>query len=201
MDEIILETSASLLRSREKRKWQIALRRYIVEKQVSFSYAPYFGLDILNFRNWIEIQFNKEMNWDNFGKIWQLDHIVPVVYFDQSNKNDLKLCWNFINIRVEKTHLSKFHGNSVDVLTAKTYFINLLRKTGYSICSEMIKKVEEIEKAQLEPGLKPESFILENLNSLKAMLTFNEYEFMKLNTGFTMNDVLEERKLLIKFGK
>jgi hypothetical protein len=42
------EVDASLLQFREKRKWQIALRRYILERNKSTYYAPFFGLSIEN---------------------------------------------------------------------------------------------------------------------------------------------------------
>ena len=38
------------------------------------------------------------MSYDNFGKTWGLDHIVPVHLFDLSNEDDLKLCYNYNNI-------------------------------------------------------------------------------------------------------
>src|SRR6185503_16184229 len=95
------EISPSLLKFREKRKWQINLRRYIFKETPSPHYAPYFGLDIKNMRLWLEYQFTEKQGWDNFGKLWQLDHIIPVTYFDHSQEDELKMCWNFTNLRVE----------------------------------------------------------------------------------------------------
>src|SRR5688500_18764886 len=89
------EITPELIKFREKRKWLVALRRYVVDGQPSFAYAPYFALNIKKLREWFEIQFDKEMSWNNFGEAWQFDHIIPVVYFNYSDKNDLKLCWNF----------------------------------------------------------------------------------------------------------
>src|SRR5689334_13840265 len=86
------------LKMREKRKWQIALRRYVFEKNSSSFYAPYFGLDVARLKNWFEIQFHKGINWENFGKKWQFGHMLSLAYFDFSNSADLKLCWNFSNL-------------------------------------------------------------------------------------------------------
>ena len=58
-------------------------------------YAPYFGLDIENIRKWFEYQFTNELNWENFGKKWQFDHIIPVTYFDHST---MKKNFNFAGI-------------------------------------------------------------------------------------------------------
>src|SRR6188474_3101936 len=91
------EITDELLKSREKRKWQVALRRYVLDKNLSPAYAWYFGLSIDQFRNWIEIQFTEGLSWENFGSAWQFDHVIPVAYFDFSLEEDLLLCWNFIN--------------------------------------------------------------------------------------------------------
>src|ERR1700761_583282 len=123
------EVNDALLLFREKRKWQIALRRYILEQRWGSSYAPYFGLDIVNFRKWIELQFDTETNWGNFSETWQFDHIIPVAYFDFGNDLDLRLCWNFINIRLEKISNNKNRGHRVDVLASRAYFERLYEQT------------------------------------------------------------------------
>ena len=116
------EKPESLQQKREKRRWQMALRRYVIEKNPSSAYAKYFGLDIEFFREWITIQFREDLSWSNFALKWQFDHIVPVAYFDYSNEEDLLLCWNFINIRVERIEPNKVRGNRVDVMAVRTYF-------------------------------------------------------------------------------
>ena len=186
---------------REKRKWQIALRRYVLEKQRVSSYAPYFGVDILNFRKWIELQFDEEINWENFGKMWQFDHVVPVVYFDFRDDADLKLCWSFINIRVEKSHLNRNRGNRVDVLTAKAYFQDIFSSTGLALCNEMIKKIELIEISQIKSNDKLETFITENYEYLTSIENFSMYEFEQLNLGVGLEEIFLERAMLSKFDK
>ena len=77
------EITDSLIRFREKKKWQLSYRRYVLEKMPSEAYAPYFGLDVEGFRQWIALQFTPELNWSNFATAWQLDHIVPVTYISK----------------------------------------------------------------------------------------------------------------------
>jgi len=83
------EITEADIRFKEKRKWQIALRRYLLDKQPSSYYAPYFGLDIETFREWIAVQFDMECNWENFSKNWQLELIIPASYFDFNQEEDL----------------------------------------------------------------------------------------------------------------
>ena len=189
----------SLIKFREKRKWQIALRRYVLEQKGGGSYAPFFGLDIAYFRKWIEIQFDEETNWDNFSKNWQFDHIVPVAYFDFNQTADLKLCWNFINIRIERIILNKNRGNRIDVLAAKTYFETLFKHTNYPICKEMVKKIEEIEVSQIVSTKKLEDFIKQNEEYLEHISSFSAYEFSRLNEGITVEKIFEERDFTKRF--
>ena len=194
------EITEALLKFREKRKWQLALRRYIIESKAAEAYAPYFGLDVLGFRQWIALQFTEGLNWENFASVWQFDHIVPVTYFDFANPDDLYLCWNFINIRVGEINLNKNPGNRIDVMAAKPYFLQLYNKTHYAFCHKMIEKLDQIAVSNIisEPAI--ENFINSNKGRLEMISTFNQEEFAKYNSGVSLNDIILEREILKKFG-
>ncbi|MCR6720231.1 MAG: hypothetical protein NVV59_07985 [Chitinophagaceae bacterium] len=121
------EITPELVQAREKRKWQINLRRYVIEKSPCPSYAPYFGLDITSMRKWFEQQFTGELTWNNFGDQWQFTHIMPLYLFDHENDDDLRLCWNFINLRVEPTFPAKPAENRLSLLAAKVYFEGIVK--------------------------------------------------------------------------
>ena len=195
-----VEITDSLLKFNEKRKWQLALRRYIIESKASESYAPYFGLDVKGFRQWIAIQFTDELNWDNFASSWQFDHLVPVTYFDFSIESDLYLCWNFINIRVERLEHNKNRGNRIDVLSVKPYFQHLYSKTGYGFCLQMIKRLDIIEISNIESNSAIENFIIDNKQHLETISTLSQEEFVRFNQGTSLKDIMLEREILKKFG-
>jgi len=194
------EITESLLKSREKRKWQIALRRYILEQNRCFDYASYFGIDISGFRQWIDNQFDEETNWENFSELWQFDHIIPVTYFDFKEENDLRLCWNFTNIRIEKLKLNKNRENRIDVLGAKSYFESLFKNTGYQVCEKMLEKIVRIELSQIASNEKMESFVKERRPQLDIMTTFSVYEYDKLNSGSSIEEILNEREFIKKYS-
>ena len=194
------EITDSLLKFREKRKWQLALRRYVLLEGASVDYAYYFGLGCREFRKWIEIQFTGELNWDNFGTLWQFDHLVPVSYFDFSKEKDLLLCWNFINIRIEMNGLNKLSGHRVDLLAVRAYFESLYTKTSYSFCQKMIEKIHSIEVSNIVSDPVIEDFIIQNKQHLELMSTLNKEEFAQLNAGTKLSDILLEREILAKFG-
>jgi len=195
-----VEITEEVLKFREKRKWQLALRRYVLEKNLSPGYAIYFGLSIDQFRNWIEIQFTDALNWENFGSAWQFDHIVPVAYFDFSIEEDLLLCWNFINIRVEIIEMNKTAGKGIDVIAAKSYFNRLYSRTNYSFCLKMIEKIKSIEAENMVEESVIENFIIRHKDQLDVITTLNKEEFNSLNTGMSLNDILMEREIIKKFG-
>jgi hypothetical protein len=196
-----MEDNSAAFIFKEKRKWQLALRRYILQGYGSFVYAPYFGIDAENFRKWIALQFNEEFSWKSFSSNWQFDHIIPVAYFDLTDEEDLKLCWNFTNIRIEKSEMNKNRGNRVDILTAKAYFEDLYNKTEYFICKKMVEKINSLEISLIESTESMKNFLLQNKDYLETIRHFSEHDYNELNTGKSSKDILLEKAMFEKFGK
>lgn len=185
---------------REKRKWQIALRRYVIERNPSAAYAPFFGLDIENMRRWFEYQFSEGVNWGSFGKNWQFDHIIPVSWFDFSNEEDLKLCWNFANLRVGYFRDNSEKGQKLDLSVAKAYFRDLFEATSFPICGALLGKAEKIEQSSQIKSLSQQSFIQENQQHLKSISSYGRDEFELLNQGRTVEEVNREIEFARRFG-
>lgn len=196
------EETASLAyeKIKERKRWQMAFRRYVVEGIANENYAPFFGLEIETLKKWFELQFDETLNWENFGINWQFEHIVPIAYFDFSNENDLKLCWNYINIRVDSFQPNASSGSKIDVLAVKAYFEKLYKQTKFSIVAKMIEKINQIELANIESNEAIEGYINLNKQKLEEIATLSKHEFNKLNQGILLEDILLERELLKKFG-
>jgi hypothetical protein len=193
----IEEPDEAVLKVREKRKWQIALRRYVIEKNKCLQYAPYFGLDIENFRLWVQLQFTEGLDWSNFSQKWQLDHVVPVNYFDFGVERELQLCWSFINIRVNPV---LHEGPRPDLLKAKQYFQSLFERTKLSVCEAMIAKIDAIHQSQYVAIDHLSSFLNERRAFIESVNDFSAYEFAQLNQGVHLEEVLAERALLRNFS-
>ena len=191
------EPTGPVLVTREKKKWQIALRRYILEKQPSTRYAPYFGIDVERFRNWIALQFEPDLNWDNFGTRWQLEHVLPSQYFQLEKEEERRLCWNFINIRVER--ISETGGIQPGVLGAIPYFTQLLEMTGSEICSSLLQKINLItgSAGNLDEHI---AFLISQKEELKQLANFSEDEMLRLNQGESLDSIIKEKEILKKFG-
>lgn len=195
------EVTDAILKFREKRRWQINLRRYVLDRSPCPPYAPYFGLDIENMRKWFEYQFNKGETWENFGKSWQFDHIIPVTYFDFANDEELRLCWNFTNLRVEHFQKNKDRGNRIDVLAAKGYFHTLYSETSYMPCKKLLDKIDQLELSEIVSTKAQQEFIQEHFEYLKMIEGYSFFEFELLNNGRDIEEVKKEISFLKSIGK
>jgi hypothetical protein len=193
------EITPELLKFREKRKWQIALRRYVLERNPSTFYAPYFGLDIENLRKWFEYQFSSSDSWESFAKTWQIDHIVPVAYFDFSNPGELSLCWNFTNLRVEPFQRKNDRGIRLDLLLSRAYFQELFDKTNYEHCLKMLNKIDTLGISETISTASQHDFILRHRDYLDMIKNYSSFEFELLNSGRAVSEVNKEINFLKKF--
>jgi hypothetical protein len=57
------------------------------------------GCSVNNLKIHLEQQFKPEMNWDNYGEIWEVDHIKPCSSFDLTDIEQQKQCFNYINLQ------------------------------------------------------------------------------------------------------
>ena len=76
-------------------------------------------LDLLDcshsfFKKWIESQLYGNMTPENFGKIWQIDHCLPVSSFNLLDEKEKRKCFGWCNLRpmYVKENISK--SNKID---------------------------------------------------------------------------------------
>jgi len=71
------------------------------------------GCDKRHLFRHIEVQFKGEMSWDNYGKVWHLDHHIPIDAFNPDNDREWEACWHFSNLKpmLSKDNLRK--GNKI----------------------------------------------------------------------------------------
>lgn len=194
------EVTDALVKLRERRKWQLAFRRYVLEGLPSEAYAPYFGMRPEDLRHWFSLQFTGDQNWENFGKRWQFGHILPANYFNYSDPEDLRLCWSCINLRVESTESDHSGQTGGDVIGAKNYFQQLHRETGYSLCEKMLTKIELLEARFSTPRPELIAQLKTQKEDLEKIADLSEEEFLRYNQGTALSDLLLEREILRKFG-
>lgn len=79
----------------------------------------------------LESQFTPEMNWDNYGSYWWVDHIIPVSFFEFKKIEDIgfKQCWAITNLQPLEKMANIQKGNKILLPCGK----NLTHKKKYSI--------------------------------------------------------------------
>ena len=80
---------------RLKKSLAARLRTVLIKNDTTMNYI---GCNIQYLREWFEYNFTKEMNWDNYGSYWSLDHIIPVCKFDLTLEDEKLKCWNWSNL-------------------------------------------------------------------------------------------------------
>lgn len=59
------------------------------------------GYTLQDLRKHLKKQFDKNMDWNNYGSYWTIDHIIPISIFNFKTFNNInfKECWNLNNLR------------------------------------------------------------------------------------------------------
>lgn len=80
---------------RLKKSLAARLRTVLIKNDTTMNYI---GCNIQYLREWFEYNFTENMNWDNYGSYWSIDHIIPVCKFDLTMEEEKLKCWNWSNL-------------------------------------------------------------------------------------------------------
>jgi len=59
----------------------------------------YLGCSIDELKKYLETKFTGNMSWDNYGKVWHIDHIIPCASWNLSDEFENNCCWNYRNLQ------------------------------------------------------------------------------------------------------
>ena len=65
---------------------------------IKLSYNDMLGCDRTEFKQYIINKLLEGMTLDNFGE-WEMDHIIPISRFNFETIEEIKSCFNYINIK------------------------------------------------------------------------------------------------------
>ena len=93
------------------------IRNYIFENIKSKKTEEILGTNKVEYKKYLQSKFKEGMTWENYGKVWQIDHIIPSSSFKFNTKEDLKKCFNYKNTQplFRSENLSKFDKNGENV--------------------------------------------------------------------------------------
>ena len=96
----------------------------------NFSILKFLPYSMNELKIHLEFQFDEFMSWDNYGKYWEIDHIVPQSYFRFTSMSDLEFqeCWQLINLRPLECSKNRSKNNKIDIELIESKKIILSRK-------------------------------------------------------------------------
>jgi len=75
------------------------LSKFIRRSSGRASTEKILGCSFKEFTVYIERQFTRAMNWENYGRAWHIDHIIPCAAFDLTDPAQAARCFHFSNLR------------------------------------------------------------------------------------------------------
>jgi len=90
---------------------------------INTSYTTILGCDFDFLKKWITFNFDNTMNWDNYGTVWHIDHILPINSFNLSCTNELQICFHWTNL--QPLYATENQSKS-DKILPHYYFNNLI---------------------------------------------------------------------------
>ena len=55
------------------------------------------GCSIDFYKEFLSQKFTEEMSWENYGSVWEIDHILPCASFDFTIEENQYKCFNYLN--------------------------------------------------------------------------------------------------------
>lgn len=57
------------------------------------------GMELKEFRIYVQGQFRPGMTWENYGPVWHIDHVRPCASFDLTDPAQQRICFNWENLQ------------------------------------------------------------------------------------------------------
>ena len=61
--------------------------------------AKLLGCSSEQLKTYLESKFLPTMTWENYGKLWHVDHILPCSKFNLKNEEQQKICFHYTNLQ------------------------------------------------------------------------------------------------------
>lgn len=82
-----------------KASWRKKMCKIKTTTKFDFKTFVFLGYDVGDLKRRLEFNFKPEMSWENYGKVWHIDHKKPLSYFDYSKPEEIKKSWMLCNLQ------------------------------------------------------------------------------------------------------
>lgn len=69
------------------------------DRKIHKKIIPFLGCSITELRKHLESKFLPTMTWENYGKYWHIDHIIPCSFFNLIDEEEQKKCFHYTNLQ------------------------------------------------------------------------------------------------------
>jgi hypothetical protein len=74
----------------------------------------YIGCDIKFLKEWLSFCMTEDMNYENHGNLWHIDHVIPIDLFNLDNTSEQFICFNWKNLSPEYARYNLKKNNKID---------------------------------------------------------------------------------------
>ena len=135
---------------RRRVKHREGLRDSAIYKKSLDRYIPETACTGNEVREWFEHRFDGDITWANYGKgkVWTIDHVIPLVWFDLTKADERLLAFNWINVQPHRENFRKHVEIRVDEIQAAFIAAHaFLQETGkielFSIVPKMLAWLQD----------------------------------------------------------
>ena len=135
---------------RRRVKHREGLRDTAIYKQSLDRYITETACTGHEIREWFEHRFEGDITWGTYGKgkVWTIDHVIPLVWFDLTKADERALAFNWINIQPHRENFRKHVEIRVDEIQAAFVAAHaFLQRTGemelFSIVPKMLAWLQD----------------------------------------------------------
>lgn len=72
------------------------------------------GCKIQFYTMWIEYTMTRDMNWDNYGTVWHIDHVNPIANFNMLDELDQRKAFNWTNTQALHINENLLKNDKID---------------------------------------------------------------------------------------
>jgi hypothetical protein len=93
----------------------------LLEKGKNQRTVDYLGCSIEHLKQYLEGRFEIGMNWNNYGQVWHIDHIIPCASWNFNKQFDSLCCWNYRNLQPMWALANKSKGDTYSQIKKDAY--------------------------------------------------------------------------------
>ena len=102
-----------------KKRFSAALCRLVMNGRLGKWFFRYLGCTPEEFRTNLSRQMHPTFTIGNYGKDWELARLAPLTLFDQTEEDDLRLCWSQVNVVALPVEIARSRLVWVDLVLAE----------------------------------------------------------------------------------